>query len=483
MAIERVSKITQLDAFRIGTLDGHAQAALVRSGELSARELVDAAIVRIEHLQPMLNAVTHVAFDTARQRASQSTNASALAGVPYLLKEGLDYPGMPTRSGSRSIDSLPAAQADDLAQRLDAAGLIPLGKSNAPEFGLLPATESLLYGPARNPWALDRSPGGSSGGAAVAVACGMVPIAHAADGGGSIRIPASCCGVVGLKPSRGGTVRARPPHFIEDLLVGDTLLSRSVRDVAWAVGALRSNRRLPQLRPPARRLRIAAVRQTLHGEAPHPEAERVLEDTMQLLVTLGHDVRESQLPIDGPAIARSFWTIWGYLATELVEAGKRRARGRALEELLEPWTLGLAAWHANVRSADLEQVFQQVAHASANFDGFLSEVDVVLSPVVSSPPAAIGELHPAVPFEQLLERVVRYVAYTPLQNLTGTPAISLPLFHAADGVPIGSMFTARRAGEELLIELACELEQAHPWGGRWPPHSAASALVNLADQH
>lgn len=479
MAVETVSRVGLHDAFRIGTLDAHAQAALVRFGELSALELVDAAIARIEHFEPTLNAVTHRAFASARERAGQTMSGSVLAGVPYLVKEGMDYPGMPTRSGSRSIDVRLAASAEELVQRLDAAGLIALGKSNAPEFGLLPTTESFLYGPARNPWALRRSPGGSSGGAAVAVACGMVPLAHAADGGGSIRIPASCCGVVGLKPSRGGTVRARPPHLIEDLLVGDTLLARSVRDIAWAVGTLSANRHPTHLQPPARRLRIAAVRQSLRGEAPHSEVARVLDDTMHLLATLGHDVRECLLPIDGPAIADSFWTLWGYLATELVEACKRRARGRPLEELLEPWTLDLAAWNRRATSTDLERVFEQVPRVAASIDRFFTDFDVVLSPVVSSPPAAIGEVHPAAAFDQLLERVTRYVGYTPLQNLSGTPAISLPLFQALDGVPIGSMFTARRGGEGLLLELAHELEQACPWAGRWPPCSAASALVNL----
>lgn len=459
--------MTLQEQFALGMLDAHAQAALVRNGEISAVELVQAAIARIEALDGTLNALTFRAYERALARAEQVPLSSALPAVPYLLKDGMDYPGMPSTCGSRSRTHVtPVIHGSKFTLRLDQAGLIALGKSNAPEFGLLPSSEPLLYGPSHNPWSLEHSPGGSSGGAAVAVASGMVPIAHAADGGGSIRIPASCSGVFGLKPGRGNNVRARPAHLIEDLLVGDTLLSRSVRDAALAYALTHP----AEIRPPvaedhAPRLRIGLALHNFSGSRPHSAVEAVMLKTAALCTGLGHSVDEVALPADGPGVDRGFRTIWAYLAKDIVDHSG--ASG------LEPWTLDLAASCTALKPADLVNAFEQVYCATASCYEFFTRYDVLLSPVLKLPPVEIGTLAPDRPFETLREAMFDYVSYTPLQNLTGLPAMSVPLFPSDQGLPIGSMFTAARGGEPLLFQLAYELEAAAPWSHRWPPHSVA----------
>ncbi|WP_158185552.1 amidase family protein [Xanthomonas hyacinthi] len=452
-------------AWEIGRLDAHDQAALVRRGELSARELCASAIARIEQLDPALNAITHRDYDAALTRAERAQGE--MAGVPWLLKDGLDYRGMPNRSGSQLYRDAPPGEIEFAFTRaFDRAGLIALGKTNAPEFGLLPTTEPLLYGPARNPWAADRSPGGSSGGAAIAVATGMTPLAHAADGGGSIRIPACCCGVIGLKPGRGATARARAPHLIEDLLACDMLLARSVRDVDWA---MRTASAAPVR--PARRdagLRIAVVLDSLDGRAPHPQVRESVLRSAQLCRDLGHEVFEAGRPYDGPATLTAFKTVWAYLARDIAQGATARF-GPAAETLAEPWTLELAQWAGGVRIGDTDAMMQAIADARGALQRFFATTDVVLSPVLDRPALRIGELGPSAGFGHIMELMFDYVSYTPLHNLTGHPAMSLPLFPAADGVPIGSMFAAAHGGENTLIALAYQLEQAMPWRDRWPP--------------
>lgn len=478
MSAGSTGRITRDDAFAIGRLDATGQAALVANGDLAPVDLVEAALIRIDALDPMLNALTFRDDAVALQRAQAARGA--MAGVPWLAKDGLDYPGMPTRSGSRSRRDAPAGTISfPYTNRLNEAGLIALGKTNAPEFGLLPTTEPLLYGAARNPWALDRSPGGSSGGAAVAVASGMVPLAHAADGGGSIRIPASNCGLVGLKPGRGANVRARDPHIIEDLLVGDTLLSRSVRDVAWATAAT-----APRISRVAgtdrRRLRIAMIPESLDRRSPASEVQEALDFAAGLCASLGHDVGLVPSPVDGPAVAAAFRTIWGYLARDSIRDAVSRL-GTSLTDVLEPWTLDLAAWGSAIEAVDADRLFSHIAAAEAALRAFFAKYDVILSPVLRLPALPIGALAPDRPFDEIMALMFDYVSYTPLHNLTGLPAISLPLFSGdAHGVPIGSMFAAARGQEPLLLALARELEEAAPWSARWPAHSIATARLPAA---
>ncbi len=474
MESRNATRFTPSDIWEIGRLDAHDQAALVRTGDLSALELAAAAISRIEQLDPVLKAVTHRAFESACVRAERLAASSVLAGVPYLLKDGLDFPGMPSRFGSRSrANGANASVAYEYTRRLTAAGLIPLGKTNVSEFGLLPTTESLLYGPARNPWSIEHSPGGSSGGAAVAVASGMVPVAHAADGGGSIRIPASCCGVFGLKPGRGGNVRARAQHVVEDFLVADTLLSRTVRDTERALRFTSPVIAQARCSHPdkTKRLRVALVMNNLFGDAPHPDVADVIRRTAELCASLGHVIEEVAAPFDGPAVADSFRAIWGYLAVDIVQRSGCDPYSDAILETLEPWTVDLARWGERLGPLDLDQVFEQSTRASDALSGLFVNHDVLLSPVLKTPPVKIGQLAPTRPFKDLLQDMFDYVSYTPLQNLTGLPAMSVPLFVSKAGLPVGSMFTARRGGETTLLDLAYELEAACPWVDRWPPLS------------
>lgn len=463
--------LARADAMALGRLDAHEQAALLQTGQISAPELVEAAIIRIDHLDRQVDAMTWRAFDEARQLAGRWSRDEArpMAGVPYLLKDSLDYPGMPSLCGSRArLGAAPPTQAFPYVRRLDAAGLIPLGKTSVPEFALLPTTEPVFAAPTRNPWSRNHSPGGSSGGAAVAVATGMVPYAHAADGGGSIRIPASCCGVVGLKPGRGGNVRARGPHIIEDLLVGDTLLGRSIRDVAWATRAT-----LPEgaiwHQPPRRPLRIALIQNGLNDCAPHNDVSRAVEATATVCAALGHTVEQVSLPLDGPALAAAFQALWIHLGRE---AHDSVAQG---ELLLEGWTRGLARRGRSLPLLAAENIVVQSALAAHALTAFFEQWDVILSPVLSDPPVAIGTLGPERDFAALFDAMFDYVSYTPLHNLVGLPSISLPLGFSGEGLPIGSLLSAGRGQEPMLLALAAELEMAVPWADRWPPVSCVFA--------
>ncbi|MGJ4730718.1 amidase family protein [Luteimonas sp. SDU101] len=463
------------DAFALGRLDAHDQAALRDAGDVSARELVEAALLRIEAIDPALGAVCHRADALARAQLDAGLANAPLAGVPWLAKDSLDYPGMPSRSGSRSRDSVPVAQGYDYVARLRAEGLVAVGKSTMPEFGLLGSTEPLLGPVTRNPWSLAHSPGGSSGGAGAAVAAGLVPLAQGSDGGGSIRIPAACCGVVGLKPGRDSTVRVRARHAIEDLLVGDSLMARSVRDVAWGFAIAHADpARAVVTGPSRRRLRIGVIATSLSGSAPHPDVAAANTRTADLCAALGHAVEATGWPIDGGAMLAAFQDLWTHLGADCVGALPPLAAGRRIEDALEPWTLALGARAMRLPTAALERAYAQFAQLPARMAAFHGDYDVLLSPVVGGPLPPLGSYAPTVPADALMREMFEWIGYTPLQNLAGTPAISLPLFQDSQGLPLGSMFSADRGQEDILLALAFELERAQPWRERWPPHSVAT---------
>ncbi|MFT4075135.1 MAG: amidase family protein [Asticcacaulis sp.] len=449
------------EALAIGRLDGHDQAALVRNRELSALELTEAAILRIEALDGQLHAVSHKAYDQARAEAAKPLPNSPLAGVPWLVKDSLDYPGMPSRGGSRSKSDTPKTSAYPYVERLRAAGLVAVGKSAMPEFGLLPVTEPLIRPATRNPWSPAHSPGGSSGGAGAAVAAGLVPVAHGSDGAGSIRIPASCCGVVGLKPGRGTTVRVRSRHVIEDLLVGDGLMARSVRDVAAGFSLTHPATPAPVTGPDARRLRIAITTRTLSGAPAAPELIAAVNATAELCARLGHQITFTDYPIDAPAAEAAERTLWMHIGADCVDAC--RAGGQDPEAVLEPWTNALGHMAETLPVSALEDAYRQLADLPRQLDDFHRDYDVMLSPTLSHLPPLIGEQAPTVDGETLLERMFGFLGFTPLQNLAGTPAISLPL-HRANGLPAGVMFAGNRGHEALLLALAFELDAALPWG-------------------
>ncbi|KRG44213.1 hypothetical protein ARC20_08745 [Stenotrophomonas panacihumi] len=465
-------------ALQLGHLDAHGQHALVRSGELSPRELTAAAVVRARHLDPALGALCHADFDGALARAEAVDREAPMAGVPWLPKDSLRYPGMPTRGGSRSRSNVLANDASLFVQRFDASGLVAIGKSTMPEFGLMGSTEPLLGPVTRNPWSLAHSPGGSSGGAGAALAAGIVPLAHGSDGAGSIRIPASACGVVGLKPGRGATVPVRGRHAIEDLIVADSLMSRSVRDTAWAFATAhpRADVDLAGLARAPRRLRIGVVAESLPGLAPDPAVAAVLDDTVRLCASLGHHVEATAYPLPGRDIWQALYTLWSRLGLDAVELAEAQGGERFAADALEPWTHGLAHYHrTHCGVAELEQAYAMLAALPPAFHAFHQRYDVVLTPTLRTPPPRLGELAPDRDFEALMPAMFHWISYTPLQNLAGTPAISLPLGHAG-ALPVGVQFAADSGQEPLLLQLAAELEQAAPWRDRWPALSVATAL-------
>lgn len=470
MSVE--TKVGIAEALALGRLDAHDQGALIRSGEVSPAELVEAAIVRIVVVDPTINAISHRAFDLARARAAQAAapdDEHPLAGTPYLLKDSLQYPGMPTRAGSRARDSSLATFAYPFVRRFDAQGLIPLGMTTMPEFGLLAGTDTLCFGATRNPWALDRSPGGSSGGSAAAVAAGLAPLAHGSDAAGSIRVPAAACGVVGLKPGRGANARARSAHWLDDMLCSDSLIGRSVRDIAWSFAVAAPEPRAVVTRPGKRRLRIALVMEGMDGTAPSGEVAEAISRTATLCESLGHFVE----PIARPATHKAaldaiLGVLWPYMGRDLFDMCVARWPGRRPEDMLEPWTIGLAEHCATLKPQDLEAAYDVMTGAPAVNTEAFERFDVMLTPVVNEPALELGVLSPLRPFDELMGAMVRFMPYTPLQNMAGSPAISLPLFTAPGGLPIGSMFAGDRGAEELLLELALELEAAQPWAGRWP---------------
>jgi len=467
------TELTLTDAMSLGALDAHAQARLVRDGELPANALVEAALMRIEAVEPSLQSVSHRADAVARRELAALPADAPMRGVPWLAKDSLDYPGMPTTSCSRSRTGRTVRQGHAYADRLRQSGLVAVGKTSMPEFGLLASTEPLAGPVTRNPWSVAHSPAGSSGGAGAAVAAGLVPLAQGSDGGGSIRTPAACCGIVGLKPGRDSTVRVRARHAIEDLLVSDSLMSRTVRDTAWGFAAAHRDSARPVVRQasPAR-LRIGVIDHGLRGQRPHAEVVDVIRRTADLCASLGHHVEAATWPVDGDAVLTAFEDLWSHLSADCVDAVRPAIGGHRLEDHLEPWTLALAERANGLPTSALEHIYRQFAELPGQLTRGFQQFDVLLSPVLGAPPPRLGTYGPSVPAEALLTDMFEWIAYTPLHNLAGTPAISLPLFHSREGLPIGSMFSADRHQEDRLLALAYELESACPWADRWPALNA-----------
>lgn len=466
-----------MDASRIVGLDAHAQADLVRRGDVEPTALVEAAQSRVQQRNPGLNAVFHLAFERALEAAEKSGRSAPMRGVPYLLKASMEYPGFPLVSGSRARRDKLGQRKFPFAAKLDQAGLIPCGTSAMPEFGLIGTGEGLLYGPTRNPWNPDRSSGGSSSGAAVAVATRMVPLATGSDGGGSIRIPASHCGVVGFKPSRNWNLRARGVSLIDDLLTSDAMLARSMRDARWAARYLRTQP--ANSVDPSRSLRIALCLTGLDEKAPEPDISEVVIRSARLCEQLGYDVTEEQLPLDMSALRRAFDVLWCYGAGDVVDLC-RAERGTGADSLLEPWTLGLAKRRETISAADAAAAFDAICTIQPALDGLWQDFDLVLSPVTSSTAPPLGTLAPDRAFDDLWEDHFRHVNYTQLQNMGGLPALSLPLFEGADDMPAGSMFWTRHGGDDLLLKVGEILERVRPWAHKMPPDPPSSGNGNKA---
>jgi amidase len=480
----------------LGDHDATGLASLVRAGEVTPLEIVEAAINRIETVDPQLNAVIHPRFERARDEAARLTDRQApFVGVPFLVKDiTCHQAGEPFHEGMRFLrDRRWRAESDThLAARFRAAGLITVGRTNAPELGLVPTTEPVAYGATRNPWDRSRSPGGSSGGSAAAVAAGLVPAAHANDGGGSIRIPASACGLVGLKPSRGRTSLG-PAGSFSALVVCEHVVCHTVRDCAGLLDAVAGPMpgdpwvAPPPVRPYREevtadpgRLRIG-VMTSAPGQLAvvQPECVMAAEDTARLLESLGHDVELAHPPaLDRPDWAAHFMSLWSAGVALALDGWSARTGERIGADDVEPLTWALAELAralptpALLRSLDwLLQTTRLVAEWWEPIDG-TGGFDLLMTPTLAEPPVLLGTFDspPDNPLAGFM-RAAAFTPFTPPFNVTGQPAISLPLAWTADGLPLGVQFVAAHGREDVLLRLAAQLEQDNPWANRCPPIS------------
>jgi amidase len=450
----------------LGTFDAVEIARLIRTGEIQASEAVEAAIARAERVNPSLNAIATSLFDSARQQA-QLPCSGVFAGVPSFIKDTDAVAGSPFLFGSRGLPRKPAEKSSPFAKQFLSLGLINLGKTTTPEFGLTGTTEALVYGPTHNPWKLGFSPGGSSGGSAALVAAGVVPIAHANDGGGSIRIPASCCGLVGLKPSRGRVAEIEGSALLPVRILHQGMVSRSVRDTAaffHAAEGYYRNPKLPEIglvARPGRRLRIGFFT-ALDEETPsHPECVAAVTDAAKLCESLGHSVEEVPPPF-GDRFHEDFFLLWATMAFVITRFGTRLIHPDFDRTKVDDFTEGLARYFKeNARSVPRAiWRLRRFAHRYAR--GF-DDYDVLMNPTVAMPPPEHGYIGPNVPFDTALERLKWFIPFTPTQNVSGGPALSLPLGQSKAGLPLGVQFASPLGDERTLLELALEIEAAAPW--------------------
>jgi amidase len=466
-------------------MDATEQAALVRNGSVSAGELVDQAIARIERLNPTLNAVIFELFDRARAAAAGDLPDGPFKGVPLLLKDlGAELAGTPFCEGTAFAGDYHSTVDQELTRRFLAAGFVVCGKTNTPEFGILPTTEPQRFGPSRNPWNTAHSTGGSSGGSAAAVASGMVPVAHANDGGGSIRIPASCCGLVGLKPTRARVSTAPQYGDLMGGLVAEHVVTRSVRDSAAILDAVAGPvPGDPYWAPPRRGtsfaaavgaapkgLRVAVLTASPTGSEVHPDCVRATEQTAALCESLGHHLEPATLDVDGDAFTEHFINVWAAGNAWTLLDWERRVGRAAAEEDVEPLTWSLVQLGLSLNSGQYLRSMQELQKMTRQIAQYFEGIDVLLTPTLGEPPAPLGTFDspPGEPLTGLF-RAAAYVPFTPPFNVTGQPGISLPLHWNDEGLPIGVQFVGRFGDEETLLSLAGQLETAAPWADRRPP--------------
>src|SRR5215212_6018231 len=463
-------------------------ATLIHTAQISSAELVGAALERIEALQPAINAFCHVDADGALAAAEEisADDPRPFAGVPIAIKDTAPVAGMPYTMGSAIFGDYVPGHDAFLVRRIREAGFVIVGKTSMPEFGILPVSEPRRFGPVRNPWDTDRTPGGSSGGAAAAVASGMLPLAHGSDGGGSIRIPASCCGLVGLKPSRGRI--SRGPDQGDDFLVQDGVLTRTVLETAALLDIMAGYEigdatwAPPPSEPFASaaarapgKLRIGYTTTAAIDAELDPECARAVEDAAQLLTELGHDVEEVPAPWgEEHDLLHVFTMVFGTpIAMGLFFGGMVTGR-EPTAELVEPlsWTV----WEG-IRARTALAYLLARTQLTGNSRGIISlweSHDVVITPALAERPVRIGEIDAcsADPWEDF-RRSGRFTPYTAIFNVTGQPAISVPLFHGDDGLPTAVQLAGRPADEATLLSLAAQLETARPWADRRPELATA----------
>ena len=490
--------------------DATALAELVRTGEVTPDELLETAIARAEAVNPQLNAIVTPLYEKGRDMAKHLPEKGPFRGVPFLLKDlEMEWAGTPMKSGCRGYENYVSTTDSEVIKRLKAAGLVFFGKTNTPEFGLTPYTESKLYGPARNPWKLTHSPGGSSGGSAVAVAAGIVPAATATDGGGSIRIPASCCGLFGLKPSRARVTLG--PRFGElwSGAVAGHAVTRSVRDSAGLLDVIAGGptyRPTPGdpygIAPPERpfveevdrepgKLRVAFSTQSLMpSQTTDPECIKAVQEAAKLLEKLGHTVEEIPLPYEKSIVTEAFFVnVLSETAAVLRELGHYLGRPVRRDDVeLNTWAQARLADGFSAADAAYQKRRWNTLNRSM---GQLHETYAIfMTPTLPRPPIEIGTFQNKVSeqrllklvdsfgglkyltgskmVEELAERSLGYIAFTVITNMTGQPSMSVPLHWSAEGLPIGVMFAAKSGDEATLFRLAGQLEQERPWFDKQP---------------
>ncbi len=484
--------------------DALGLAGLVRKGEISASELCEEAMERIERINPRLNAVICRMYDQARTAVKAGLPHGPFSGVPFLLKDLLtSYAGVPLTMGCRAFRNYVPAFDSELMKRYRASGVVALGKTNTPEFGLMGVTEPELHGATRNPWNPERTPGGSSGGSAAAVASGMVPMASGGDGGGSIRIPASYCGLFGLKPSRGRTPTGPEFGAIWQGAAQEHVLTRSVRDSAVMLDAVQGpDAGAPYIIPKPERpfaeeagrdpgkLRIGFTKRSPLHTGVHPECVEAVESAARLLEGLGHTVEEAEPAVDGIALAKSYFAMYyGEIQADLMQMETTLGRKPTPADVEGPtWLLQLLG--RAMSAGEFVLAIRQWNTFARQVGEFHARYDIFLTPTTAYPPARIGELKPK-PAEEAAMKVVNRLGlgrlvkasglaekiaieslaktpFTQIANLTGLPAMSVPLHWTADNLPCGVQFIARFAEEATLFRLAGQLEKARPWFDRRP---------------
>jgi amidase len=446
-------------------LDAVGLAAAYREG-LSVPDVVDAAIARAHAVDDQLGALAHEAFDEARAEA-RVPRPGFFSGVPTFVKDNVDVAGMPTQNGTDAYVAEPAAADGDFARMYRGTGLLVLGKTRISEFGFSGAVDHPRLGPVRTPWNPEHYAGASSAGSAAFVATGVVPIAHANDGGGSIRIPASVNGLVGLKPTRGRLAQDRAMRQMPVRIISDGVLTRSVRDTAAFYREAEKIYRDPRLapigditRPGRARLRVAVVTRGI-GRDASPEVAELTLRTAALLESLGHRVEEIEPPVPG-FFADHFVLYWSMLAMGVVHSGRRTFGPTWDPSRLDNLTLGLAR-HCRRNLHRLPVAIASVGASKHLAARHHATYDVTLTPTLATTTPKVGHLDPTGGYDQVMDRLMDWVAFTPLQNATGEPAISLPLATSAEGLPQGMMLGAGAGREARLLALALELEQASPW--------------------
>lgn len=477
-------------AGRSGLLDEHdalGLAGLVRARKVSPAELLDSAIARAEALNPRYNFMAQKLYERARGKLAEGLPQGPFTGVPWLLKDlNTHIAGELTEGGSRFYKGNRATVTSELVRRIEAAGFVVFGKTTTPEFGLTATTENKLNGDTRNPWNPAHIAGGSSGGSAAAVAAGVLPAAHATDGGGSIRIPAACCGLFGLKPSRGRVPMG--PGRTEGWggLSAHHAITRSVRDSAaildatWGVepgsrygapdpeGTFLAN----VTRKPGR-LRIALMVTPFAGTPVDPECAEAARAAARLCESLGHHVEEAGPKLDMAALGFAAFAIIGSSVAADV-ADRAKATGIDPAQTLEPVSLGFVEFGKRFSAMDYARANATFQQAASTMAQFMAGYDAILSPTLAAPPLPLGRINlsPDCDFEEWGQRAALFAAYTQIANFTGQPGMSVPLAMSRSGLPIGVQFLGRYGREDVLLRLAGQLERAAPWAARRPAVAA-----------